>query len=207
MIRNRRNSIALCGLLAVFLPPSAQADCSQWNLNGEWTIVQSNDTISYFNFKQAGRALWGRGYFQGHNPPKNFTASVGGLIEGDSLVFTAYWSNGDTGQYEGTINTRGRIKGTGYEIQSPDTIVTWYSRGNAECLESLGSSGSALSVEEPGTLKAQGRVKTGTPGLKLTICEAWRKARDRNSPAATVSGLKAQCLASGELEATEETTE
>ena len=48
-------------------------------------------------------------------------------------------------------------------------------------------------------IKAQGRVKTGTPSPKLSICEAAQKARARNSPAAP--GLEAQCRATGASDA------
>ncbi len=214
--------IAISGLLAAILSPAAQAECPQWNVSGDWTIFQSNTQSNYsqptFKFQQEGKTFKGTARLEYVHEDEciflvqcgddyyHHTASVDGEVDDESVQFTAYWSNGSIGYYEGTINNQGRMKGTGYERRSPDTIVTWFSDRTAEC---TGSSSDALSTEEPGTLKAQGRVKTGTPstGPKLTICEKWRKARDRNSPAATVSGLKAQCLASGELEATEETTE
>ncbi len=243
MIRNRRNSIALIGGIAIsglltLSSHSARAECETWNLAGKFSLVQSNDATAVFQLTFNGNSLRGSAKVAynivggcsdetcdggvGIGAASVVKATVDGVLDGNSVELTAYWDNGWVGHYAGTINAQGRMTGTGYERQSPDEVVTWYSKQHVYCVGSapslkdvlqgggnLNKMGSGLSVEEPGPLKAQGRVKTGTPstGPKLTICEKWRKARDRNSPAATVSGLKAQCLASGELEATEETTE
>ncbi len=219
MKRRSRNSAARLGkfttgaLVAMAFCGAAQAACPQWNLNGDWNIVQSNDTVAPFRFHQEGKFLKGTAAVS-HTYEEDCigvgcdthvesdTATVDGEINGDSIEFTAYWSKGPIGHYEGTINDRGRLKGTGYERRAPDTIVSWYSRENANC---IATSSDALTVEEPGTIKAGGRVKTGTPGPALEICEAARKAAKRNSPAAP--GLRQKCLDAGGGEATSETTE
>ena len=66
-----------------------------------------------------------------------------------------------------------------------------------KCIQPLLANGICPKGPPPGPppIKAQGRVKTGTPGPTLSICEAAGKAKARNSPAAV--GLIAQCLATG----------
>ena len=220
MNRIGRNSLALFGgiavggLLAVLLPSAAQAACKQWNVNGPWEIVQSNDTVAQFTFQQQGTALRGSGhvsnYYEGScigvgcDHYEKDDASVDGEIKGDSIQFTAYWNGGPQGTYEGKIDSHGRLKGTGYERQSPDSIVTWYSRGNAEC---TASADSALSTEEanPPPVKPQKRIKleSSAPSTPVQeLCERARIARLRNSPAAP--GLTQLCLERGGGETTQE---
>ena len=122
-------------------------------------------------------------------------ASVDGAIDGDSFEVTAYWDNGTTGLYTGKVGSRGRVEGTTYDKQHPQTMAHWYTDRTAPCLPS--SSGTSARGATPpaqeGTVKAQGRVKTGKVSPKISICEAAEKARLRNSPAAP--GLAAQCAA------------
>lgn len=213
MIRIGSVSIALLGLsisvcIAVLLPSAAQAVCSQWDMSGEWTFVQTNDTSPSFTLQQEGTGLQGRATYYylvddsiiGSNDTKRIyvNASVDGFIEGDSFEVTAYWNNGTTGLYKGKVGPRGRIEGDTYDKQHPNVMARWYSDRTAKCLPSPSPSGTSAGgatppAQDEGAIKAQGRVKTGTSFPKLSICEAAQKARARNSPAAP--GLEAKCAA------------
>ena len=197
--------IWVMGLPVCLLPSAVHAACPLWNVSGDWQIIQSNDATTKYKFQQSGNGFKGTARYDYVHKSKciflvqcgdgyyHHTASVDGEIDGQSIRFTAYWSNGWIGYYEGTINNQGRMKGTGYERRSPDTVVTWYSDRTAECTSNSG--GALSSGGNEGTIKAQGRVKAATPGPALEVCDAARKATRRNSPAAP--GLRKKCLAAG----------
>jgi len=208
MIRTGQVSIALLGLigfgvfLAMCLPSAAQAACSQWDVSGEWTFVQSNmtrDTTPIFTLQQMGTELQGSARYYSLGESRLVHGSVDGTINGDSLEINAYWNNGTIGVYTAKIGSQGRIQGTGYDRMHPQTMATWYSDRTAKCLTGAGGV-SPPSVTPPVVdtgppIKAGGRVKTGTPGPALSVCESAWKARARNSPAAP--GLEAKCAAAG----------
>ena len=196
-------SSALLGLsISVAFSTAAMPDnpCLLWNLHGEWTFVQSNNTSPIFTLRQTNTGLQGSARYSG--PFGEVRGSVDGESKGDQFKVTAYWDNETTGVYEGTISPTGRISGRTHDAQHPNVVANWYSNRTARCFDvqgdALNQSGNQSSpppVPQKPPLKAQERVQTGTPGPKLTICEAAWKARARNSPAAP--GLEAQCRAAG----------
>lgn len=206
MIRIDPVSIALLGwiVLSVFLPSAAQAACSQWDVNGEWVFVQTNNTSPLFTLQKTETGLQGSARYRYYDEDRghfvDVSASVDGAINGDSFEVTAYWNNGTTGLYTGKIGLGGRIEGSTYDKQHPQVMANWYSDRTAKCLTGAGgvSPSSITPPVGPPPVKAQGRVK-GPAGTvvksTLTICEAAWKARARNSPAAP--GLEAQCAATG----------
>jgi hypothetical protein len=203
-------------LFAVLSPSAAQAACARWDMSGTWKFVQTNGTSPTFVLQQTPNGLQGRaeytvflGVFQ------TVTASVDGALNGDALKVTAYWDNGTTGVYTGTVGPQGRIVGSTYDAQNPQSTANWYSDRTANCLPSaaggpaLGAIGGAI---KPPPVKALGREQplTVSPALPTTtlspplpttvspplpICEAARQARARNNAAAP--GLEAKCRAAG----------
>ena len=197
-------TIAMAGLLAGLSPAHAQfTNCKTWNLNGEWTLVQSNETLPVFTIRQSKTFhLSGNAYHSGAGSFVN--GQFEGKLDGNAVEFTAYWDNGTVGVYSGIITEQGRLKGTTYDANHPSTTANWYSTEKAGCLLSP-LTGNKQQPQDKSTIKAQKRLKTGRPKSTLTICEAAKKAAQRNSPAAP--GLKASCLAAGGNETTLETTE
>src|SRR5687767_2655063 len=194
---------------------AAEPECTQWDLNGEWKLVQTNETSPIFTLQQTPTGLQGSAtYWYVHEDEciivfcgddyYRVDGSVDGKVVGDDLEITAYWNNGTTGVYTGKIGQQGRVEGSTYDRQHPQVMARWYSDRTAKCLagttgtgERIGTTSSALgTADAPVAVKAAGRVRIGgappTPST-LTKCEAAEKARARNSPAAP--GLEKQCAA------------
>jgi hypothetical protein len=190
-------------------------ECTQWDLTGHFTLVQTNVSSPSFRLAQTpvglqGTAFYaytedddciivfcGDDYFEVHG-------SVDGTVVGDEVELVAYWNNGTTGVYSGKVGQQGRMEGNTYDRQHPQVIARWYSQTPVKCLagttstgERIGTTSSALgTAPAPVAVRPQGRVRIGgaapTPST-LTKCEAAKAARARNSPAAP--GLEKQCAA------------
>ena len=193
---------------------AAEAECSRWDVTGDWQFFQTNDTAPYFSLQLTQTGLTGTGsysYWEDDCPffvvcseKHTVSASVDGTVNGDSFEITAYWNNGTIGVYSGKIGPQGRVQGTTYDRQHPQTIAAWYSNRTAKCAagaggtgETTGTTSSALeTTPAPDGIRPQGRVRLPqtpqtTPSPPLAICDAARQARARNSPAAP--GLERQC--------------
>lgn len=196
---------------AMLLPAAAHAACSRWDISGEWTAVQTNDTKPSFALQQAGSEIHGSGHWARVITYNTFPArgddyveadaSVDGTIKGDTVEFTAYWSNDTIGVYSGEIGPQGRIQGTTYDKSHPESRANWYSDRTVQCLAGGGDS-SAENAAPAAPTKALGRVLGTTPALALQrvgdepmICAQARSARARNSPVA--AQLEAQCQKAG----------
>ena len=178
MIRIGPVSIALLGWIvfsvcfAMPRPSAAGAPCAKWDMGGEWTFVQSNNTSPVFTLRHTNTGLQGNAHYG--NGWDAVSASVDGTIEGDSFTVTAYWNNETTGVYEGTINPQGRITGRTHDAQHPNVMANWYSDRTARCARLEGQKGGLILNDgdfqpvtpkppEP-TVKAQGRVKLDPSG-------------------------------------------
>jgi hypothetical protein len=207
-------SIILSAFLVLLLPSAAQAACSRWDISGKWTAVQSNDTKPSFTLQQTdtqiqGSAHWGYTVSYNTFPAKGddyveSNASVDGTINGDSVEFTAYWSNDTIGVYSGKIGPQGRIEGTTYDRRHPQTNANWYSDRTVRCLsgeDDTSPSSTTPPVDDKPPPVALGRVHTAPApplermGNEPPICANARSARARNSPSA--SALESQCRAAG----------
>lgn len=192
----------------------AELDCTQWDLNGDLRLVQTNETAPFFRLQQNPTGIQGTAsynytvevdcfivscgddYFQ-------VDASVDGTVVGDEIEIVAYWNNGTTGVYSGKIGQQGRIEGSTYDRQHPQVIARWYSQTPVKCLagttrtgERIGTTSTALgTAPAPVAVKPQDRIRGpgGPTKSTLTKCEAAKQARARNSPAAP--GLERQCAA------------
>jgi hypothetical protein len=211
-----RPSLAICLCVAMGFPVASQA-CSQWDVSGQWTAVQSNGAKPNFSLQQSGSGLQGRAndvYVHKDacvlvacgDDYYNRPASADGAINGDSIELKAYWDNNTIGVYSGTIGPQGRIEGTTYDQRHPESRAEWYSDRTMKCLSDEPASGvSPPSTASPGAGKpvvALGRVQSGADapavqriGDEPPICANARSARARNSPVAPA--LEAQCRAAG----------
>lgn len=205
--------------LAQLLPAAAHAACSQWDISGGWSAVQSNDTKPTFVLQQTGAQIHGNANYSYIHKSRCVLAycgddtysvegSVDGTIEGDSIDITTYWNNDTVGVYTGKINPQGRIEGSTYDRQHPQTMARWYSDRTIKCLAdengAVQADNSPSSNTPPVDSKpppvALGRTQTGAPAPPLNrvgdeplICTRARDARTRNSPVAPA--LEAQCEA------------
>jgi len=222
MIRISTISSSLSGWIvigvcfAIFLPSAAHAACSQWDISGEWVAVQSNDTKPIFTLQQTGTEIQGSGHWGNFITYNTFPArgddyveadgSVDGTINGDTVEFTAYWSDNTIGVYSGKIGPQGRIQGTTYDKQHPQSMASWYSDRTFKCEDATSAENSSPSSTTAGAdglaPKALGRAHSSTPAPPLArignepmICAQARSARARNSPVA--SELEAKCQEAG----------
>ncbi len=197
MIRIGPVSIALLGgivfssFFAVLSAPAAQAACEQWDVGGQWELLQTNGFTVVFDLQQTGTQIQGQAAGLVGYKMRN-QASVDGTIKGNSFDLNVYWRGGAIGVYKGEVGPQGRIEGSTYDKMDPSSIANWRSESTVKCLPiATGTTSAPLVSEEP--YQALGRVKkSGTvPVAPLSICESARNARVRNSPAAP--GLERQC--------------
>lgn len=203
---------AITGLICLGLslaPTVVAADepaCAQWRVDGQWSAIQSNGPPPIFTLTQNGTVLLGKASYAvwtegGLLEADDLTivfGSVDGTIKGDDFNVTVYWNNGTTGVYTGKVGPQGRIEGSAYDKLHPQTTAIWHSDGTALCpppaaAAPAASPGIGSSASSKPTV-ALGRVQTSAvTAPAMSICEAAKSARARNSPAAP--GLEAQCKA------------
>ena len=151
MIRIKPSRIILLGCILfetfiIVLPNTgANADCSQWDMSGDWEFVQTNGPSPQFHLQQTNIGLQGSaGYSYLTKDPCFIVAcgddahsvrgSVDGSVSGNSIEINAYWNNGTIGVYTGTIGPQGRVQGTTFDKMHPQTVAGWYSNRTASCL-------------------------------------------------------------------------
>jgi hypothetical protein len=204
MDRTNGISTAVASLLALAAafataPAFAQAACQQWDLSGYWSFVQSNGTTPGVTLQQTGNQLHGNAsyfYTTEHSAWVIGTvvddhAADGpavGTINGNSFELTIYWNNNSIGVYTGEVGPQGLIVGNTYDKNDPGTTAQWHSNRVATC-----SAAAAVAPPPAKPVMALGRIAPPMSGPTMTICDAARSARARNSPAAP--GLERQCAA------------
>lgn len=188
-------------LLTLGLPGAALAACPRWDVSGPLDLVQTNGSTVTANLVQTDTGLQGDaryGYDRDDGPFDGYSyyavgGSVDGTLNGDTLDFTIYWTNQTTGVYTGRINSQGRVTGSTYDAQHPQTIANWHSGRTLKC------QGPAPALPPPPKPTiALGRTQPlpgAAAGPPMSICERATAAAARNSP--TAAALARQCIAAG----------
>ena len=141
-IFNMQRASVICGLLfaAAFalLPASAGAQCTNWDAGGKWWIIQPGLALDGITLRleQKGRVLTGTAHTivsDGKKGGKYQDGTVDGTIDGDRFNVQIFWSNNDTGVYDGKVLPSGRLDGEGYEKRSSNIRVPWHSYGVLKC--------------------------------------------------------------------------
>ena len=212
MIRNSKICLAFLGLFALgaffILTPAyaAPGDCMQWDVSGSWLMTQSNGTNVVMRLQQNGTHLQGVAEYSSYNNDNQKVQTVGGPVDGyyetgNIVRVTVYWSNSTAGVYVGQIDLQGKMVGFTNEKNNPENKANFQAyNGTVQCLSREVAPPPPAPAPEPSvdTVKAQSRVRvTDTPSTSpaMSICDAARTAKTRNSPAAP--GLEKQCLESG----------
>jgi hypothetical protein len=196
--------------------PADETACANWDLSGQWTFFQSNEASPVFQLELTDTGLQGTGgfgYLVDSEPcpffaacgkdPVYVSSSVDGTVTGNELELTSYWSDGSIGVYSGKVNAQGRIEGTTFDRQHPQTMASWYSDHTAKCLDGTSGSGGAVGTtssalktapaEKPVRVARRGPVVPPANSMKITaipVCDAAKNAHERNSPAAlTLDGI------------------
>jgi hypothetical protein len=168
-------------------------------------LVQTNGVTPSVNLKQTdtgiqGSAGWSRlvdGGFLNGEDVRTANGSVDGTLNGDSIDMTIYWDDQTTGVYTGKINAQGRIAGSTYDAQHPQTMANWHSDRTLKCLSGAVAPAAAPAPPAKPTV-VLGRAPP-TPGAaanaSMSICDRARAAIARNSPSAPA--LERRCIADG----------
>jgi len=199
--------VAACAPLSV-----AHAACSEWDLSGNGlSLFQSNaDGLSIgvgFDLKQSDHELRGNARWLEVRDRTlsvkfyNHFGSVDGIVTGDRVDFTIYWSDATIGAYSGTINPRGRITGLTFDKTNPSSQANWYSTDTVPCRASPTQAAPQAPPLPARPVIGLGKVRPQPDPIQAgttrpapsSICESASNARARNSPAAP--GLEAQCNA------------
>ena len=190
-------STGLFALLAILVATPSFAEegvCLQWDASGTWDITQSNGTRVKMKLQQTGTQLEGVASYSSYDSDAGRTDTIGGPVDGTFsdgkyMHATVYWSNSTAGYYRGTIAADGTMSGFSNEVGDYTNNATFRASGFPRCLAREAVAPPPASAPPA---RALGRVQsTGAPAPSMTICEAAKSARARNSPAAP--GLEKQC--------------
>jgi hypothetical protein len=116
-------------------PNSANAQCSQWNVSGDWVIVQRERYVT-FSITQKGNIVTGKAlsYLQiRKNSDPKYHGDVDGTVKGDDFVVHVYWDNNVIGVYTGKISLTGKLEGKTYDQANPSSKIPWYSDKSFVC--------------------------------------------------------------------------
>ena len=149
--------------LIALSPPSARAQCKQWDVSGRWDIKQSNGYTVHLNLTQHGTRINGSG--------KTLTAGLHGLhgnIQGNDFFVQITWGPDAIGIYRGKVGPEGRIDGTTYDEKSPGSKANWFSTTAMKCSEETQAASvkpeSTVPPVRPKPIKSSGKAKpSATP--------------------------------------------
>ena len=109
----------------VLLTHSANAQCSQWDLTGQWSIQQEETRVN-FDVHQTGTVITGRAQYifqkkatttpifgaQLGKDAVSRSGDVDGTLNGDVFSVHIYWDGNHTiGIYNGRISPSGKMEG------------------------------------------------------------------------------------------------
>src|SRR3978361_2345196 len=104
----------------------AQAACSSWDVDGEFTVNQDNGYSPVFKLQQRGSALGGSASYE-HGPSGFVTNGIVkiGSIRGSTFQVVVEWDNNTRGVYKGTFDGGGKLTGTTFDELHPDNTAKW----------------------------------------------------------------------------------
>jgi len=142
MTRTRSIVVGLTSaMLGAAVVAPAAAPCTQWDVSGQWELVQSNGPVVKMDLKQSGTALTGTAVFDAEGGKGLFgefggplSGNVEGTVTGGSLKFTVRWERGLTGEYVGGVDeVKGGMRGRTRNAADPSSKATWTSNRSAVC--------------------------------------------------------------------------
>ena len=174
--------------------------CDQWVMPAKLFVEQNNNSYVAIDVTPAeggfAGTVIGRAQYNEDDVRIIPTGLVDGTMEGSTLNFTVRWSTiatdigNSTGVYTGTVGPQGRVTGTTYDRDHPETTATWYTSQVLQCR----SPAATTTSSQPTVGFARVKPLPGSaPAPVRSICEMARSARARGSPAAP--GLERQCAA------------
>jgi hypothetical protein len=111
-------------------PPTARtpSDCRRWDVDGPWSINQSNGFLITFIVRQQQNELTGTAD-NGSGP-----VPLAGTMSDDQLVMTVSWVWGGAGRYTATMSPSGLLtEGFTQNISMPSSTATWDTAQQFKC--------------------------------------------------------------------------
>ncbi|MFN3960555.1 MAG: PAN domain-containing protein [Parvularculaceae bacterium] len=151
-MKNMGSAAAVAAAFMVIAP--AAFACEQWSLNGEKTILQSNDIAVVVKLEQDGAALKGEAFYTARSLPGRkgdwpVTGMLSGAVEADVVKFRVSWSADyytdgglgigsraswrSTGIYEGSIASDGAVAGESFDMKEASKKYGWRMLESAQC--------------------------------------------------------------------------
>src|SRR5437763_6778997 len=112
-------------LACIEVASTAQCDCLQWHLSGEFTFIRSDSRKLTVGLLRHGDAIRGKAYY--FESRRLYDGDVTGYIAGNEFNVTLRWQ-GRREIYEGRIDSRDHLSGTTYDEDHPDHRATWYTK-------------------------------------------------------------------------------
>jgi hypothetical protein len=141
---------------------AAKEGCTWW-LNGPIQIQQSNGVAVNLMLQQKpDGALLGTGEYDVGLVGGKSSGSLDGEVKGDNVQFNIFWAGGNAvGEYNGSINSRGRMEGTTRDRFHPESTAQWYSTKLLTCLL-----GGVVQRGNPDEKKAAPKPKDPSKGIE-----------------------------------------
>lgn len=143
MVRLKTNLVAGFATVLVLLPvmsSAASAACLQWDVSGNWRILQSNGAVTNISIVQTGTQLVGNGSYTTRATSSRFgskeSGQLDGTLRGNAVNFSIFWSSSSVGAYTGTIGPTGRIEGSTFDKRNPASRAAWHSSARMKCVRS-----------------------------------------------------------------------
>ncbi len=167
-------------------------------MSGRWVLIQTNNTAVSLNLEPSANGFAGQASFGHWVKDDFFLCNIGscagdvvnisgpavGKINGNSFELTVYWSDNAIGVYNGQVGPQGLIVGTTFDKNNPQSTAQWHSNRVAAC--------SANAAPPARSGLALGRVPhIGPASPPVSLCDAAKSARARNSP--TAPALEKRC--------------
>lgn len=143
-----KRTLTAAALTVVFLLGTALASFAAntfltpalWDVDGGFTLRQSNGFTVALHLKQDGVGLRGTAT---HSGGGDLNGTVTGTQQGDTISMRIAWEGGQVGVYSGHIFPRGEIKGITYSERQPSQKATWTSDQGLKRLPEANAAGNA----------------------------------------------------------------
>jgi hypothetical protein len=118
-------------IVCIGIAPTAQSDCLQWHLSGQFTFIRSDGRRLTVGLLRHGEVITGGAYY--YYEKRLYHGDVKGDIQGgDDFYVTMTWQSRRE-IYKGRIDAQGHLSGTTYEEDHPDRSATWYAKQQLRC--------------------------------------------------------------------------
>ena len=118
-------------IVCIGIAPTAQSDCLQWHLSGQFTFIRSDGRKLTVGLLRHGEVITGGAYY--YYEKRLYHGDVKGDIQGgDDFYVTMTWQSRRE-IYKGRIDAQGHLFGTTYNEVDRDHPAAWYMKERLRC--------------------------------------------------------------------------